>query len=115
MAAHNLKEARDIDIVVAKDLFNGLKQSVQWESHTKPNGGPALKKGAVEVFLDVNSGNHNPNTEDLINEAEIIDGVPFISLLELIKFKEQYNRPKDVEHIKIIKDYLNISSDIGDF
>lgn len=105
MAAHGIKDTQDVDLVVTEDLFEKLKQR-GWKEHKRPNGEPGLEYKVFEAYLDVNCGNHNPKTEDLIAGAEIINGVPFISLEELIKFKKEYARPKDLEHIKTIEQHL---------
>ena len=105
MAAYGLKEAEDIDLVVTPALFEKLEWSGRWQPIQKPDGGPGLARGLVEVFLDVNCGQHNPPTDDLIAKSEVIHGVPFISLEELVRFKREYGRPKDFEHIKLIEEF----------
>jgi hypothetical protein len=42
----------------------------------------------------------------LIRNAEIIDGVPFIKLDELIKFKKALGRDKDKKDVELIEQYL---------
>jgi len=36
----------------------------------------------------------------------MIKGYPFVKLTELIKFKTEMARPKDLEDIKLMKEYL---------
>jgi len=105
MAARNIKETCDIDIVVTPDLFEHCKQE-GWQEHLRPNGGPGLKKGMIEVYLDVNSGNFNPSFEELRNRAQIIDEIPFCSLEDVRRFKKEYNRDKDIKDINLIDNYL---------
>jgi len=105
MVALGLKGANDIDIVVTPDLFQ--KCTLEgWEQWIKPNGGPALRKDHVELYLDVNAGNYNPTTQELINEAKIINGIPFLTLEKLLLFKKQYKREKDFKDIALIETYL---------
>lgn len=42
----------------------------------------------------------------MIRNAEIIEGVPFIRLSELIKFKMALGRDKDKKDIELIEQYL---------
>jgi hypothetical protein len=37
----------------------------------------------------------------------LINGLPFIKLEELIKFKTELGRSKDFDDIRLIEDYLN--------
>lgn len=108
MQALGIKEARDIDIVVIPELFEKCKQE-GWEqiSWTYPEklGQIYLRKGFVELYLDVNCGSCNPTTEELIENAEIINGVPFIGLDQLISFKKAYGKEKDFADIKLIEEY----------
>ena len=41
----------------------------------------------------------------MIANAEVIHGVPFISLEEMVRFKREYGRPKDFEHIKLVEEF----------
>lgn len=105
MAALGIKKANDIDLVVTKDLFKVLSEQ-DWQKIKRPNGEPGLEKGKVAAYLDVNCGNFNPTTEELIKDAEIIHDIPFISLRTLVKFKEEYGREKDKKDIDLINKYL---------
>lgn len=46
----------------------------------------------------------NPNIDRLIDDAEIIDELPFVSLRHVVKYKLLRASPKDMRHIKILKD-----------
>jgi len=49
--------------------------------------------------------------DDLIDTSEVIDGVKFVTLDKVAHWKGLMGRPKDVEDLKIIEDYLkNIRS-----
>lgn len=41
--------------------------------------------------------------EEIISSATLIDGIPFMNLDELIKFKIALGREKDFEDIELIK------------
>ena len=111
MAAHNIRQAKDIDIVVVEELFSKCANN-GWKEKMRPNGKKGLKRGNIEVYLDVNYGNYNPKTQDLIRNAEIINGIPFLRLEDLIKFKKEYNREKDIQDIQLIERHLKTKSDI---
>lgn len=105
MAARGIKNTRDIDIVVTPDLFEKCKRE-GWRPKLKPNGEIGLQKGIVEVYLDVNCGDFNPTTEYLIQSSEIINGILFLNLKNVIRFKKEYGKEKDARDIGLIEKYL---------
>ena len=42
----------------------------------------------------------------LIDEAEIIDNLPWVHIEHVLEYKKILNREKDIADIKIIEDYL---------
>jgi len=48
-------------------------------------------------FADVNK---------LIDEAEIIQGFPFVKLEYVLDWKRKFAREKDLVHVKLIEEYL---------
>lgn len=109
MAAHGIKDITDIDIVVTPELFEKCKQE-DWEQipWTYPDHlGPIfLRRGFIELYTDVNCGNFNPTFKELLQRADIIQGIPFASLEDVMKFKNEYNKPKHLEDIRKIENYL---------
>ena len=75
---------------------------------TAPEGDPVvrLEGGAIEVF----GGWLGWDIAALIDEAEIIDGLPFARLEDVLAFKRSYGRPKDRAHVRLIEDYLRETS-----
>jgi predicted nucleotidyltransferase len=115
MEALGIKKANDVDLVVTPDLFKKLAEN-GWKSHARPNGEHGLQKGIASAYLDVNCGDCNPTTGELLKESLIIDGIPFITLKRLMCFKNAYAREKDFKDIELIKNYLNnknINLDFG--
>ncbi|MFA6158230.1 MAG: hypothetical protein WCV82_04195 [Candidatus Paceibacterota bacterium] len=109
MAMHGLKEIHDIDIVVSPEIFEGCKNK-GWKTmhYTYPDkpGEIYLKQGDIELYTDVNCRNFNPTLQELLSKAEYFSGIPFICLDDLIKFKTEYNRPKDHKDIELMENYL---------
>lgn len=111
MIALGLKEGHDVDIVVTEDLFEKCK-SEGWEqvTWTYPDklGHIYLRKDKVELYLDVNRGDFNPTTEELIQRARVIDETPFASLEDILKFKREYSKvnPKHLNDIKLIEKHM---------
>lgn len=103
MSAHDIRSHNDVDLIVTKDLFKVLKNS-GWCDVSNRNS--VLKKDNYEIDSDFKYGEYHPDHEELIRDAEIIEGVPFIRLDELIKFKKALGRDKDKKDIDLIEQYL---------
>jgi len=113
LIALGLKEGKDVDIVVTPELFskclhNQLWKQIPW-TYPEKVGHIFLRRGVVELYLDVNCGSFNPSTDELIQRAKIIEGVAFASLEDVLKLKIEYSetKPKHLMDIKIIKEFLN--------
>lgn len=104
MMAHGLKEANDLDLIA-----RGMAWELAWElgeqQHTADGSPKAVFGGGkIEVFRKWAPGNWSPPA--LIDGAETIDGIRFVTLENVLKWKRLSNRPKDKEHVKLIEDYL---------
>ncbi len=111
LIAYGLKKGTDIDIVVTEDIFNSFImrgwEQLPW-TYPDHDEGIFLRKGLVELYLDVNCGNFTPSTSELIQRAKVIEGVNFASMGDTLKFKKEYvkTKPKHKKDIEIIEQYL---------
>lgn len=103
MSAHGIRQHHDVDLIVTYSLFETLKNS-GWQG--VPNRKNVLKKDNYEVDADYKYGEYQPDHDELIRNAEIIEGVPFIRLNELIRFKNALGRDKDKKDVELIEQYL---------
>ncbi len=106
MYPHHLKEmTHDIDIIArgkawkkaqqfgiphATDLHQGLQVDVAG--------------GKIQIFNKWISDNWD--VDELIDSAEIIDGIRFVRLDLVLKSKEEQHRKKDIADIQLIQEYL---------
>jgi len=108
MAARGIRDYKDIDILVTENLYQKLIEK-GWNL-VKINGVngkfKVLKKGKFESDKRLWCGDYKPDTKTLIKKAEVINGVPFLPLAELIKFKKALGRGKDLKDIELINNYL---------
>ncbi len=109
MSAKGIRPAYDLDIVVTQELFDECLEN-GWElrpwTRTGKVGKSWLKKEGVELLLELGFEDEAMTAKDLMKEGEIVNGVPFLSLHQLIKFKKDYGRPKDFEDIALMEEYL---------
>lgn len=108
--AYGIREARDIDILVTSSLYKILKEN-GWKIRQYEDGGEYLAFDCFEACTTFRCKNYHPNPKDQIKTAEIIKGVPFLRLEELLKWKREFGRDKDLKDISLIEEYLkNVSS-----
>ena len=107
LAAHGIRESNDIDILVAPDVYARLKGTPGWEAKVKPNGNAYLGKGDIEVFEDWQKiGSYIPNPKRLIEEADMIEGMPVITLKDIVEWKKAFGREKDLEDVRLVEEFL---------
>ncbi|MBU1180187.1 nucleotidyltransferase domain-containing protein [Patescibacteria group bacterium] len=103
LGIRKLKDCHDIDIVVTEDLWNEYK-SKNWEIKTMPHGSQYLLNNEIELWKDWKPGNWD--IQELIDEAEMIDGIPFVKLEYVIEWKRKNGREKDLKDIETIEKLL---------
>jgi len=110
MGIRNLRKCTDIDFIATDKLFLELKSQPQWKEGITRLGMEKLDykngKGEVEVVKEWAPGSWN--IEELIKNAEVIDGLPFVRLEEVLKWKKLWGREKDQKDIDIIEKYFKI-------
>src|SRR3989344_7635077 len=99
MFAHGLKDLRDDIDLIARD--SAWEKAKTLGKSSIPGSGVgevvALDNGMVEVFNKWFPGDWN--VDELIDTAEVIEGLRFVTLENVIKWKRLMARPKDFEHI----------------
>ena len=61
-----------------------------------------LHGGRIEVF----AGWMEMDVDGIIDRAELIEGLPFAHLEDVLSFKRALGRVKDLEHIRLIEEHL---------
>lgn len=103
--ALGIRRASDIDIAVLPELHKKLCESSDWEKIEK-YGKIFLKREGIDIIPSLDWSEYPTTTEEAIQSALIIDGIPFLNLQELKKFKRALGREKDFADIKLIDEYL---------
>lgn len=110
MAAHGIREAHDLDILVTPKLYRQLKED-GWKvcdcEQCRKTKRFMLKGDSVDILPNYTYGNYDGDVNWLIANADIINGYPFINLSEYIKFKKELNRSKDIVDIELMRAYLD--------
>ena len=100
LVIRNVRAAHDVDVVVKQALWHELcKKYTSYDEHH-------IKIGDLEIWGDFL--NLTPRLDEVIDVAEMIDGYPFVSLQDTLRWKAFLNRPKDQADILVIKRLLNL-------
>ncbi len=107
IAARGIRETNDADILVTKELLDKCAQDGQWKIHPRldPNEPAGLDNGIIEIYPTIGGG-FSTNFKELRANADMIDGIPFCSLEDVIRIKEVYGREKDLKDVELIRRYL---------
>lgn len=103
--ALGIRKAGDVDIAVIPGLLSRLRTTGEWEEEMR-YGKLFLKGDNIDIIPELNWSEYPTTTAEAIASAEIIDGVPFMNLNELKKFKTALGRTKDFDDIALIDAYL---------
>ncbi len=94
----------DLDIIARGKAWEiATKFGEVMETPFKRGKMVSLLNGKVEIFNDWVSEKYDVNA--LIDNAEMLNGVRFVKLEEVLHYKEELGRPKDIEDIRSIIDY----------
>ncbi len=105
LAVAGLRKSQDIDLLVSSDTYAQLAAS-GWIENDKGLAHNPVTNDVFEAFSDWHIGSYNPSLEELLETADYIDGIPFVSLLEVRKWKQTAGRPKDLKDVDLINKYL---------
>ena len=109
LAALGIREAKDIDMLVSRDVYTQLSEAGWQQINKGPNDTP-LTREIFEAHDNWNFSSYNPSLEDLLSRAMIMGDVPFASLGDVRKWKTASGRPKDLADIELIDQYENTRS-----
>lgn len=108
LCAHNVRDAGDVDIIIDKCLARGLLKKGFILENLVSDGVPCqrLSKGNIEIFdYFLNVGTFDKRNT-VFKELDIISGIPFINLKNMMTIKNRFGREKDKKDILLIEAHL---------
>ena len=103
MLIHHLRPIKDLDIIVKEDLWNELQDRYKDHIHQDPL---RIKIGNIKIFQDWS--NMTGKIDEMIDNAEMIQGMPFVRFEYVIEWKRFMKRNKDMKDIAMIMDICQI-------
>ena len=107
LSIRKIRDSRDLDIVVTKEIFEKYLKKPDWKlKEFRRDGGhiKMLEKDDIELYPSWGPGEWN--VLQIMQEAEIMDGLPFANLKNFIKWKKISGRDKDFKDVELLKKYL---------
>lgn len=99
------REFNDIDLVTRPEVFEMAKKISGALVTEALRGGEEIKisKGGMQIEIYNHWGPGEWDVEELINTADVFDGVKFVSLENVMKWKRLLGRDKDQSDIELIE------------
>lgn len=102
-----IREAsHDIDIVVKQNVWDEYKGKPGWITRPMQDGDEYLEWEDHNIELWRTWGPGEWDVDQIIDEAEMIDGLAYVQLQTVLDWKKRNGRPKDLKDIALIKEYL---------
>lgn len=100
LAAHGLiDEVGDLDVIVRDSAWSRVEQLGTVVMH---GDNPVVDLGNGLTF-GRSWAYGNFDIEQLIEDAQMIDGLPFVRLEAVLEYKRIAGRPKDLRHIELME------------
>ena len=100
LGALGIRESRDIDLIVSEEVYAQLDAD-GWDHDIWGDQQTVLKK---DVF-DLGKYWGSETLADLLKNAQYVDGLPYLSLDNVYKWKKSLGRKKDIIDLKLIEAY----------
>ena len=106
--AYGIRAADDIDLAVSPELFATFESDPDWAAHSAEWGERYYRNGECEAWSGwTEPGKTRPLYEDLLADTIEIDGIRFMTLDYVRRWKVIKGRDKDKKDIALIDEYLS--------
>jgi len=109
LAVRDLRETKDLDILVLPERFEVLSTFYSFDKQYEAKWNrKRLKSDNIEIYPDLllETKDIYFDVVELIKNVEVIDDIPLQPLDNLIICKQDSGREKDLADIKLIKTYI---------
>jgi len=104
LGIRGIREIHDLDVAVTNNLYQRLLKKYP-KQEKKDKTKRFIKLGKIEIIPPRCSLIRN--IKRTISSADVIEGLRFVKLRDLIKWKRLMGRDKDFKDIKLIEEFLN--------
>ena len=105
LTIHGIREARDIDLLVSKEILIKLKK-IGWQKLNKGLNDKPFVYDVFEAHDNWDFSSYSPTLKHLLLGAEMVENIPFASLEEVRKWKLAWGRKQDLADVSLIDKYF---------
>ena len=109
LQALNIRNSNDIDLVVPINTFEKLKKHPSLKLKCRDNY-DSLYGEDIEIFTSWTISGESKLFNEIIKDSVIINGLRYASLELTQTIKQADARPKDLQDVRLIKEYLRKQS-----
>ncbi|WP_305784447.1 hypothetical protein [Symbioplanes lichenis] len=103
LLAHGLRrEIRDLDVIARRGAWDIVSQHGV-PTHGDLNGAPMAVFWGGKIQFSAGWISEDWDVNELIENAEVIDELPFARLRDVLRYKEALDRPKDRRDVRAIR------------
>jgi hypothetical protein len=111
--ALGIRKSHDIDLVVSDEVYETLLAD-GWNKKVSSDGHEGIESGIMEAYNDwTDSDAKVKKIDELLLDAEWVNGVPFNSLAKLSLYKARRGQQKDFADLVLIQEYIDASKAQG--
>ncbi|MDD4531218.1 MAG: hypothetical protein PHH21_00745 [Candidatus Pacebacteria bacterium] len=110
MGVRGLREMYDIDLIVSDRIFDEYSNKPGWKIKEIYGYRDWLKNDELEIEMG-RDWHEGWDVEKMIKESDMIDGLPFVQLDYLIRWKKLSGREKDLKDVELIGEFINKSNE----
>ncbi len=104
MMVRGLRQSRDLDVLARGPAWEKAWGAGERGRSKMGDRAAVFFGGDIEVFDSWGPGDWD--IDELIDGADVIDGIRFATLDNVLKWKRRVGRPKDLEDIRLVERYL---------
>ena len=109
LQALSIRNSNDIDLVVPINIFEKLKKHPSLKLKCRDNY-DSLYGEDIEIFTNWTISGESQVFNEIIKDSVIINGLRYASLELTQTIKQADARPKDLQDVRLIKEYLRKQS-----
>jgi hypothetical protein len=106
LEALNIRMAEDIDMVVNQEAYTYFLDA-GWTERIASNGAKGLERGIFQAYDRWSDEGVVKTLDELLINAEWVNGIPFNSLARLSLYKKRRGREKDIADLELIERFMS--------
>jgi len=103
----DIRRAVDVDLVVSEEVYVYLWED-GWNERVASNGAVGIERDVFQAYAKWDDEGTIKTLNELLVDAEWVNGVAYNSLAKLTLYKVRRGREKDLADLELINKYLEL-------